>query len=76
MMRFFSLRRPVQTGSGANPVSYLLGIGTTTPGVKLSGRETDRSPPSSAEVKNAWSYTPTTPLLLHGVVFNLARDTS
>jgi hypothetical protein len=27
-------------------------------GVKLLGRETDHSPPSSAEVKNAWSYTP------------------
>jgi hypothetical protein len=28
-------------------------------GVKRQGREADHSPPSSAEVKNAWSYTST-----------------
>jgi hypothetical protein len=28
-------------------------------GVKPPGREADNSPPSSAEVKNAWSYTST-----------------
>jgi len=28
-----------------------------TPRVKRSGHEADHSPPSSAEVKNAWSYT-------------------
>jgi hypothetical protein len=31
--------------------------GALSPGVKWPGREADRSPPSSAEVKNAWSYT-------------------
>jgi len=36
-------------------------------GVQLSGREADHSPPSSAEV-NAWGYTSTTPIRLHGVV--------
>jgi hypothetical protein len=30
-------------------------------GVKRIGRETDHSPASSAEVKNAWSYTSTQP---------------
>jgi hypothetical protein len=30
-----------------------------SPGVKWPGREADYSPPSSAEVKNAWSYTST-----------------
>jgi hypothetical protein len=39
-------------------------------GVKQSGHETDHSPPSSAEVKNAWSYTSTHPIRLHGVVLN------
>jgi hypothetical protein len=29
--------------------------------VKLPGRKTDHSPPSSAEAKNAWSYTATSP---------------
>jgi hypothetical protein len=33
--------------------------GAPSPGVKRPGREADRSPPSSAEVKNAWSYTST-----------------
>jgi hypothetical protein len=36
--------------------------GALIPGVKRPGREADYSPPSSAEVKNAWSYTST---LLH-----------
>jgi hypothetical protein len=35
-----------------------------SPEVKRPGCETDHSPPSSAEVKNAWSYTSTQ----HGVV--------
>jgi hypothetical protein len=29
------------------------------PGLKRPGREADHSPPSSAEIKNAWSYTST-----------------
>jgi hypothetical protein len=39
-------------------------------GVKRPGREADHSPPSSAEVKNAWSYTSTPPIRLHGVVLS------
>jgi hypothetical protein len=38
--------------------------------VKLPRREADHSPPSSAEVKNAWSYTSTPPLRLHDVVLS------
>jgi hypothetical protein len=37
-------------------------------GVKFPGRETDLSPPCSADVKNAWSYTSTPPIRIHGVV--------
>jgi hypothetical protein len=33
--------------------------GTLSLGVKRPGPEADHSPPSSAEVKNAWSYTST-----------------
>jgi hypothetical protein len=33
--------------------------GAVSLGVKRPGREADHSPPSSAEVKNAWSYTST-----------------
>jgi hypothetical protein len=38
------------------------------PGGKAAGGEADHSPPPSAEVKNAWSYTSTPPIGLHGVV--------
>jgi hypothetical protein len=40
-------------------------------GVKRPGCEADHSPPSSAEVWNAWSYTSTPPVRLHGVVLSL-----
>jgi hypothetical protein len=43
---------------------------TLTPGLKRPEREADNSPPSIAEVKNVWSYTPTTPINLHGVELN------
>jgi hypothetical protein len=36
--------------------------------VKRPGLEADHSPPSSDEVKNAWNYTSTPPIRLHGVV--------
>jgi len=39
----------------------------TSPGVKRPGREVKHSSPSSARVKNYWSYTSTPPLCLHGV---------
>jgi hypothetical protein len=37
-------------------------------GVRRPGCEADYSPPSIAEVKNAWSYTSTPPVRLHSVV--------
>jgi hypothetical protein len=39
-------------------------------GVKWLGCEADHSSPSSAEVKNVWSYISTTPVCLHGIVLN------
>jgi hypothetical protein len=42
-------------------------------GVKRPGGKADRSPPSSAEVKNAWSYTSTPSIRLHGVVLCSAQ---
>jgi hypothetical protein len=44
--------------------------GTLSLGVKRPGREPDHSPPSSAEVKNACSYTSIDPIRLHGVVLS------
>jgi hypothetical protein len=64
----FSLGHSFQTGSGAHPASYPTDTGRSFPGVKRPGREADHSLPSSAEVKNAWSYTSTPPIHLHSVV--------
>jgi hypothetical protein len=47
--------------------------GALSLGVKQPGREADHSPPSSAEVKNACSYTSTTPVRLRGVVLSYAQ---
>jgi hypothetical protein len=57
-------------GSGAHPASYPMGTRVSIPGGKPAGREDDHSPPSSTEVKNAWSYTSTTPIQLQGVVLS------
>jgi len=62
-----ALRHRVQTGSGTHPTSYRMGIWVVTPGVKRPGRETNNSSLSSAELKNAWNYTSTPPIRLHGV---------
>jgi hypothetical protein len=52
----FSLLQNVQTQP---PIQWV-------PRVKRLGCEIDRSPPSSAEVKNEWGYTHTPPICLHG----------
>jgi hypothetical protein len=66
----FSLQYRVQTGSGAHPASYRVGTRALSLRVKRPGREAGHSPPSSAEVKNAWSYTSTPPIRRHGVVIS------
>jgi hypothetical protein len=45
-MQDFSLHYCVQTGSGAHPASYTMGMGggAVTPGAKRPGREADHSP--------------------------------
>jgi hypothetical protein len=70
-MRFSSLRHRVQAGSVAHPVSHPMGTTGSFP-VGKGGH----SPPSSADVKNVWSYTSDPPIRLHVVVLNYARDTS
>jgi hypothetical protein len=53
----FSLRHRVQTGSGSHPPSCPMGTGGAfPPEVKRPGREANHSPPSSAKIKNEWSY--------------------
>jgi hypothetical protein len=70
----FFFRRRVQTGSGVRTVSYPMGTGGGGGGLipeeKWPGREADHSFSSSVEVQNAWSYTSTSPIRLHGVVLN------
>jgi hypothetical protein len=44
--------------------------GALASGVKRPEHEADHRPPSSAEVKNAWSYKSITSTLLHGAVLN------
>jgi len=43
------------------------GYRSPSPGLKRPGRDVHHSPPSSAEVKNVWSYASTPPLRFHGV---------
>jgi len=52
---FFSLCHPIQTISEAHPASYSMIMKALSLGVKQPGHDTDHSPPSSAEVKNAQS---------------------
>jgi hypothetical protein len=66
----FSLHCCVQNGSGAHPASYPMDTRGSFPESKAAESEADHSPPSSTEVKNAWSYTSTPPVRLHGVVLS------
>jgi hypothetical protein len=66
----FSPHHRVPIGSGAHHASYATGNRGFSLGVKRPGCETDHSSPSSAEVKNEWSYTSTPPVRLHGVVLS------
>jgi hypothetical protein len=50
------------------PIQWVSGAPSLA--VKRPGREADHSPPSSAEVKNAYSYTSTLPIHLHGMVLS------
>jgi hypothetical protein len=50
--------------------------GTLSLGVKRPGSEAGHSPPSSAEFKNAWSYTSTPLISFHGVVISQITETT
>jgi hypothetical protein len=59
-----------RTALGPTQPPIQLVPGALSLGVKRPGREADHSPPSSAEIKNAWSYTSTSRIGLHGVVLS------
>jgi hypothetical protein len=56
------------------PIQWARGCFTLE--VKRPGREANQPPPSTAKVKNAWSYTSIPLMRIHGVVLNEAMDTS
>jgi hypothetical protein len=62
---FFSTERRPALGSTQPPIQWV--PGALSPRVKRQGREADHSPPSSADVKNAWRYTsaPTHDVMLY-----------
>ena len=60
-IRDFSLYQNVQTGSGPHTTSYAMDTGVPFWEIKRPER------PSSAEVRNWWSFTSTPPECRHGV---------
>ena len=65
--RGFSLAQNRPDRLWGAPSLLLSGHPGSFQGVKRMGRDVNPSPPSSAEVKNEWSYTSTAPTGLHGV---------
>jgi hypothetical protein len=53
-------------GAYQPPIQWVPGV--LSPGVKWPGCEADRSSPSTAEVKNVWSYTSSSPIHLNCVI--------
>jgi hypothetical protein len=53
-------------GTTQPPIQWV--PGALSLGVKRPGRGGDHSHPSSAEVKNTWSYTSPPPIRIHGTV--------
>ena len=51
---------PVQTGPGAHPASYTMGVGSF-PGAKRPGRGVNHPPPSSTEIKETVGLYPYSP---------------
>jgi hypothetical protein len=64
----FYLHHCIQNSSGPTQPPSQWVSGALPLGVKRPGREANHSPPSSAELKNAWSYTSTP--IRHGVVLS------
>jgi hypothetical protein len=64
----FSTASGTALGPTQPPIQWIPGI--LSLGIKQSGREADHSPPSSAKIKNVWSYTSTNPIRLNGVVLS------
>jgi hypothetical protein len=66
---FFATMSRLALGPTQRPIQWVPGALFSLV-VEWSGSEADHSPPSSADVKNAWKYTYTPTVRLHGVVFS------
>jgi hypothetical protein len=62
---FTTVLRPA-LGPTQLPIQWV--TGALSLGVKRPGHEANNSPPSTTEVKNAWSCTSTAPIRRHGMV--------
>jgi hypothetical protein len=75
---FFTTVSRTALGPTQPPIQWVLEV--LSLGVKRPEREADHSPPSSAEVNNAWSYTSTPPYVFmawhgHLYLYNLFYNT-
>jgi hypothetical protein len=71
MMDIFLIATASRLALGLTQPPIQWGVqGVISPGVRWPGHISDHLAPSSAEVKNAWRYTSTLPIRLHGVVLN------
>jgi hypothetical protein len=73
-VQFLTTMSRLVVGPTHLPLQWILGV--LFPELKQLGHKTDHSPPSTAKVKNAWSYISTHPICLHGMVLNQAMDSS
>jgi len=70
---FSFFRHRIQTAAGTHPASYTMDTGNSFSLGKASGTF-DPSPPSSADFRNAWSYTSTPPYVFVAWYFVNLRD--
>jgi hypothetical protein len=71
--RNFSLHHRVQNSSGTHPASYPMGTRASFPGGKAAGAWSWPHLHLVPISKNAWSYTSTPAIRLHGVVLSLKK---
>jgi hypothetical protein len=72
IVHFTTASRPA-LGPTQSPIQWV--PGTLSLGVKWPVCEADHSPPTSAEVKNAWSHNSTRLITVHGVVLSKKKST-
>jgi len=69
-MGFFLLNTASRLALGPMKLPVQWVSGALSLGVKWPGREADHSPPSSAKVKDVWSYTSTPQICIHGIMLS------